>query len=346
MLKAKNFYFSLIFGLTLSALVGCGGVKAPATPAVSRDELVNNFVILDEKGEAKAPREPVTGLSPFGVFLKAPHFGIRADCSATHVSRGVIVTNAHCVADYRFLKPSDFFLFFYSNKTGLLTHSPISRLLYVGNPDSDDVAFIEIPSEAAAEWDIASSQFAKSVRRYRPDEFENASAPEKESPVVESVALWGFDPLSSTRFEARYPDRQGMVFSPKHCKASRTIPWIATQAEDGSRSLIRKYQPRNKNLDPRLHIMVDECDKSTLYGNSGSLISSENFDRFLGVFHWNLPKEKFLAHEAYYGNRQTWLRVWAGDMKGDPNLSVLNIGTAFESIRTELWSLLPLELRS
>ncbi len=326
--------FSQLFGLliVIAFVSGCGGgAVSGSRPGMSVEQLINNFVLLNEYSEPLAVRDPATGLSPYGAMVYAKDKSDRIYCSVTHVAAGIISTASHCVENFRNLLPTDFYVFFYSNETGRLEVTTLESAIYIGQQDFDDIAILRIPEARAKEWDVYGSPLAKTVRRFASSAIDNKVQPELEKPAIENVTIRSFRPIANP----------GMMFAPLHCQASRTLPWVAKDGGKGAPLDAKKYVAPNKRLDPSTHLFVNNCDATTVYGNSGASITSDRTGQLLGVFDWNLPRKRFGTNELIFANAREWKKVWTGAPEEKDLASVLDIGTAYDAVLTRL-DVLPL----
>lgn len=286
---------------------------------MSVSQILNNFVLLNEHGELAPPKDPATGLSPFGALVFAKDKGDRIFCSLTHVSETIVSAAAHCFANYQSAKPSDFYVFYYSNRTGKMEMTPLEKVEYVGDEDYDDIAFARLPRGPAKEFDVYRPRFSNSVRR-------------SQMSGVEHVTIWSFIPLANP----------GMMLKPIHCVGSPNQPW--TWSGEGP---AEKYTSDTKRLDPKIHLFIDSCDNTTLLGNSGAAVTTDSDGALAGIFDWNLAKDKFDSDVMLFGNSRQWKKVWNGSTNEDPSQSVLDVATAFAPVlkRPDVMAVLPSALR-
>ncbi len=319
---------SIVLGsLCLSFLLTSCGNSADSE-GMSVSQLVQSFALYNENGEEAAAKDSRTGLSPFGAMVFAKGKKPRVFCSITHVAFSIVSMAGHCADSYRKFSPSDFYVFFYSNQTGKLIVTTLERDLYIGAQDHDDIAFFKIPDSPAKEWDVyAGGDFSRSIKRYAASEIDNnyEGNLEKEKPAVEDVTIHGFRPVSDP----------GMVYSPRHCKASRTMPWEAIVGSDGTPQKPQKFNPSNKDLDPSIRLFVDNCDGTTYGGFSGAAVTRTSDGKLLGVYDWNITKEAFGSAEMVYGNDRQWKKVWNGSPDEVKTASVFDFATVFDGVITK-----------
>jgi len=321
MYKVKHFWRLAVIEvlLPLVFLAGCGTrSEGPSLPQMTRAELLRNFVLLDQDGQELAARSP-KGTAPFAVILKAPEGGEWGQCSATQIAPGVVLTGFHCATG----PVDDLFLIYYSSVTGRREISPVTRVLYGGNSDYDDLSLLEVPAKVRTELDVVSDRV--SLRGFKKNEV---------------VLLSAFDPLSTRpEYASLYPaGTAGAVFSTRRCLGQQRIPQLGKLSRTGNIVDISPFNPKNKVLDPQIHVFLDSCvntqrfaPSSTVLGDSGGLISDESFQSVAGSFAWLLMKKDFAADEVYLGNANRWLNVQA-DIPGGSQSSVLNTGTLLAPI--------------
>lgn len=330
-MRVERLFFFILF-----VLAGCGAKSemgperplelddVPPMDQKSRETYLRSFPLLNEEFRPGPPRDPSTGRAPFGVLLKLPSVGKVGACSAAHVSRGVLVTNSHCVGG-AVRSGVGSFHFVYYGKENTKRYGSVEEFLYLGNGRRDDVALMKIDARSADDWDTIDSAVAK----------KSELAGQRPAPS-ENVIVWGFDPVDSrVNLPSAESRKGGMRFSPRVCLASRTQPTLVGLA--GS-----DRTPIQISLtDEKVHFFLDECDRPLMQGNSGSLITSGDvFRRMWGVYHWAVtPTEaalkRFGAFE-YTGNNNRPLRVERIGLTAE----FFGVGSAFEHL-SELVKILP-----
>lgn len=306
---------------------GCGNGtnnNVAPLPSMTREEILASFIFVDQNGKRRAPRISEFGnKSPIAALLILPRNGKGGQCTASHVVPGVLMTNAHCVDQ---VEASDLFVVYYNNKTGRQVHTPVTEIAYTGSRESNDAALVTISSSAASEFDTITNleDFSKQIR--------NWPAIGSHPPDREQVTIYSLDPLSAHGYEKN----PGVMYAPKECTASRTIPKVAKSGPSG-RYGETELNPENvKKLDPKMHLVMDECFPSPISGNSGSLVSSKNIvagelkPRSAGTFHWNLAKAYFngerTKYQEYFGNNERWMNF----LGEDGEETAVAVGTALD----------------
>lgn len=328
----------------LLLLAGCSdGQHEPLRHSVSRDELVRRYVLLNEYRQTRPPGHAAG--AAMGMFLKAPEVGERGECVATHIAHGLLMTNAHCAIAVPAIAITDYFVIYFSRKTGLLTHGNVSALIKIGNDRLDDVAFFRLPKEVADDWaDLRITRDSGYLKHELLPQENNPANLGAEIPLVEKVLVPGFDPLKTRPdFNSAFRGRVGAMFSLKTCYMSRTVPWQAYANADGSPGDIGKFQPSNKTLHPEVHLFFDRCDVTTRAGNSGSPVFTEGGD-LAGIFHWNMAKHDFQNGQMYLGSDRKWFNVWGDFASLAPETAIFNVGTDFHYLVNRRYPVIKTEI--
>lgn len=279
-------HFKILFLSILLIAAGCGDKnisyidgpyemdEAPLDP-VAREKYLSEFPLLNEFDEPFASRSVSDGVAPFGVLLRLATKGRVGVCTVTHVRKGIVLTNAHCVRGRERLGPQGFYVVFYS-RTGEKVWSPVTDFVYVGRLDLDDIALLRIQSEASAHWDVAES--------------ESPTVLGAETAPATSVRLWAFDPFDSTSPTGKRWEHSGMKFSPRICTASRKLPTLeGIRHTPNSEEEERVNMLQNTRSRETMHVFIDHCDHPPIGGNSGALITEkERFSSKVGVYHWGV----------------------------------------------------------
>jgi hypothetical protein len=312
----------------LFVLMGCGqaanttntGLPTFDVPKLDedRERMLTEFPVLDASEEEAPPIDPLTKRSPFGVLIYMPAAGKGTFCSTSHVSRGVIAANAHCVDSPS--RPSDYFVVYYDKK-GFKRFERVVEFQYVGDVNSDDIAILRIAGDAVDAWDNISSPATDTRAEigHRPA-------------ISRNVTVWSFNP-----FKDNHPDLYlkyagwGMRFTPRHCLASRTRPKLLGITTDEEGEEVRRIPIVSGASQEKMHYFVDNCDIRPVKGNSGSLITASNdITQKLGVFHWLVPAETTSMndynHFIYEGNDQMAQTLSWEDMK---HRDFFGVGTDF-----------------
>ena len=336
----RKLFLLLCLG-SLLAFVGCSlddfapnsdqpSFEAPMDPA-DREALLEHFPLLDQAQNPAPAYEPTTHTAPFGVLVLM----MKTDgyyCSASHIVPGRVVTNAHCV-NHPGAAPSDYSVVFY-NHQGTEVHYQVQDFRYVGDTNADDIAVLDIADEAANEWDSAGDAQLPTDKLI-PDPPMSTPADHQEF----AVRLWSFDPFVD-RQDVEYDngkfgieDEVGMIFSPRKCQGSRTLPTVQGVVLNGDGSINHVQTFPANQLNPRIHVFLDQCDRAPIRGNSGSLITDrDNFTAKVGVYHWAYsPTDTTKVNFNYYnytGNDGTTHQLTLQQLKGG---LFFGVGTVFES---------------
>ncbi len=303
--------------LVLASLSACGRNNARVNRDVpsyalgsntTRVQFIQQFPVLNQSNQLVAPRVP-TGGSPVGVILAFLADGTVSYCTATHIIPGRILTNAHCVESDS--NPLDYYVLFYNN-AGQQISTGVTQFRYVGSSQNYDFAILDIPTVAANQWATSGDQIGS---------IGGINSPQ---PQTTQVTIWSFDPISNyPNVYAQYNQHAGMIFNPKTCLASRTIPHVVGY-NNGSGTPISSNQ-----VNANYHIIMDNCNQDPIHGNSGSLITSaSNYNIKFGVYHWGIGLTDPTTYNSftYVGNRgQQVLNPVAG-------LEFYQVGTAFDFI--------------
>jgi hypothetical protein len=314
-----RFWGLLLFVVPLS-LTSCStrGVQDGTfdVPVLDKDRqaFLQNFPLLDERGEMRPPVVGSTQTWPLGALIYMPPSGRGGFCSVSHVSPGKVAANAHCVEQDR--APYNYFVAYY-DRAGKKTYDRVKTIDYIGKSSSDDVAILAMTDTDERRWHVLNAKFIPTQRTV-------GAVP----PAAMKVSIWAFNPTPENHPDLYIKYRlPGMKFEPRHCLVSRSAPQvIGIKGEGESATRI----PIQSSAREWLHLFVDDCDKKMVHGNSGSLISEDsNSTRVLGVYHWIVqPDDRGYSSIDYRGNagvvrNRTLAEVAENGMFG--------VGTAFEA---------------
>jgi hypothetical protein len=322
--------FLVLCVTALSFLTACGQTTSQKNPPSNfevpddpqaRIRFLEQFPILNSDGQEAAPTHPDFEGYPLGVLIGMVKKNQGTSCSASHLDSGFVATNAHCVDQN--LGPGKYFLIYF-DKEGVKKWAPVESFVYVGKPDSDDVAVLKIPAENARQWHTAG-------KAARPIPIAQATDAEPNpAPVTLPIHIWAFDP-----FKPAHPDlvqrhgAAGAFFQPRTCQMTRTKPTVVgiKILESGE---LERTTIHNRNASPALHFFVDQCDRNPIHGNSGSLVTAAGkFGDKIGVYHWGIGtregKEKYNYLE-YTGSNGRPKSLWDENRWQD----IFGVGYLFE----------------
>ncbi|MBI4404855.1 MAG: hypothetical protein HY537_11875 [Deltaproteobacteria bacterium] len=329
---------SLFFCGLLSLLSACGGGGSdssyyrPKPEGYTRQEYAEKFQLLDENGNEHAAIEKTSLKSPFCFLLTMMKNNIIGHCSCAHIIKGIISTNAHCIAVEEALDiQKDYIIISYrKNRPSerVMIH-PVS-LKYVGDEDKDDIALLSISEEHSNEIDV----FPGSLSDI--------------SKVSESITVWAFDPFgmrSKYAFGAKFVPKKFTYASRKAHKGqkmisprnTRTPPYEKWEPLDGYTA--KTKERKSLLLDSKHHIFVDKDTRPIIEGNSGSLITDLGFTKALGVIHWQIPIQNGEQYDSLLDADVEVKKVKASngreyDLTRDYTYWIF-VGTAFEPVRKE-----------
>jgi hypothetical protein len=262
----------------LALVSGCSRPQSPD----SRIQTLQAFPVLDEVGNEAPALEPSTDRSPFGVLAHFPLSETKpvGYCTATHLAPGKVTTNSHCVTGS---DPTEYFFIFYdaSKKKKVV---PAQAFAYRGSLRMDDIAILDLNPTDVADWDVAPGFFWNTGKEIgvRP-------------PKPIQVTLWAYDPIVEHRDLMQLHGAKGMVFSPRHCQASRTVPKLTGITKAGKEANLPPDLIEGGFYREKVHAFLDGCDHFPVRGNSGSLVTlTKDFRRRIGLFHWMV----FVSEEA------------------------------------------------
>ena len=206
-------------------------------------------------------RPESNGKSPFGVLVGFGKLGYMSYCSVSHILQGVVLTAAHCIASGS--SASDYW-FLYFNNAGQKKITRGKSFRFYGNADQGDVTLINVDTRSS-EWDTLNYTM-EDTSGERDEEVGTTSHP---------VTVWSFDPSQ------RGNDRL-MSFRPRQCVLGRNAPYINVTFTDKTE---QKQEYKDKYAS-RYWQFFDQCDATTIQGNSGGLISERgDASRVHGVIH-------------------------------------------------------------
>ncbi len=225
----------------------------------ARNQYTLAFPILNTQSTAEQrPVEP-GGTSPFGVmilFQGETNVGL---CSATHISTGRVVLNAHCIEEDA--NASHYFLAYY-DRTGTKRSAQATGIISQGSSTTLDVAVLSIDAINAARWEISGSSTVDTSGNI------NAAYGSGNTPVT----LWTFDPVT-------YNGGRAMAFHPKQCTSFRREPELFG-SKNGTLTRIS-----TSSINASYNLFIDQCDSETMPGNSGSLVTArDTVSQPLGVY--------------------------------------------------------------
>ncbi len=276
-------------------LSACGKSETPASApgplsksvnypvdTVKRDRMLEAFPVLNQEGNPLPYYDDDLTGYPIGVLIGfKPGSNETGLCTVSHLDSGYVATNAHCLENWDTLGPGWFHVLYF-NPQGLKKHTRVESFVYVGSKESDDVAILKIPSEAAEEWQTAGKK-----TRDLPLALPTAQTPNPK-PIAYSVRIWAFDPLIPSHIDIaeRNSSEAGMIFKPRTCQMTRTRPTL-TGSKVPENGPIETFRISAGHANQNLHFFLDMCDRYPVHGNSGSLVTLAGlFEAKVGVFHW------------------------------------------------------------
>jgi hypothetical protein len=322
--------FALLPGipiLCLLLLTGCGdgdqGVlrhspTVDVVPVADRRAYADAFPLLDYRTGAETP--PVadgTHRAPFGVMIDFYSREQLVLCTASHFSKGRALVNAHCLE--KDTHPDDFYLVFY-DPTGAHAYAAVDSFGYIGDAQGDDVAVLNLTAEDDARWDVLDATLVDTDGQVgRP--LGTGNFP---------VTVWTFDPLNShPRLAREYSGRQGAVFRPKQCTGFRTQPVIDMITLAGQ---ALPYPPTP--VDPKKHLLLDQCSSPPIPGNSGSLITPRgDISHALGAFHWIVTLRDSTVIRQYQRFDYTGSTGRSGQLPPTDPIDFYYVGTDLNDVR-------------
>lgn len=319
---SKRLTFPRLVGVLaiLPWLVGCGAPDDTDhyayPPGRSPLEIAQNL-----------PLYGLSGSHPAGVLLDFVGRGKVGFCSASHLRRGRVLTNSHCLegtGNERYV--------LYNDTTGARRYARVTRVTYQGD-ETEDLAILEIPEAAANEWEVASTAISPTADK-KGRALGTANFP---------VTLWSFDPVLDD------PYGLAMRFEPKRCIGFRTRP-VVTGIRPGGGTETVPLQPVNADL----HLMFDQCSAPVRQGNSGSLVSlRDDYSKPVGVLHAlrGLPVDELRARYDrvdYTGSSGAVASLaisatvtYLTDAGRVPVMTFFNLGTALDTMLDRRPGLLP-----
>lgn len=262
-----------------------------------------HLVMLDSEGNEKPVKAGDSGRSPFGIWVViTPDHQTKqialGYCTATHLKGEHVALAAHCIPKN---KDASVWLVFYG-KDGKKQIFPVYDYFFKGE-GGEDIAMAKLHPEAIALWDDAD---------FRVFPFESA----KPDPDI-GVQIWSYSPINHfPKWEAKYPEKAGMVWAPNRCIASQLMPRI-----EGRHKILKRKTGElvyGDHLNPKRHLFIDHCQHTIVQGNSGSLIThGNNFSYKLGVLH------------SILGNHdQVWKQIRDRGWADEPQVEFFYIGAA------------------
>lgn len=285
--------FSIAVVFLSLLLAGCGGsmgggvdysVPTYRSPRANVHEtFARDFRITNKAGASVIPSDP-NGEHPFGVLLVFVGGDRFKQCSATHLVSGKVVTNAHCIDAS--VSASNYFLVFY-DKYGRKTYAKASSIGFVGTEGKTDFAVVHIGRTDADRWDTAGSYIKDTSSLI------DGTVPRD----TFGVTIWSFDPGS-----AHGQSVEVSVWNPNRCKGSRTLPKADGVDILGTKTKLTFAAKTSRD------VIVDQCDRETIGGNSGSLVTETGtFANKIGVFWggyvWTAKNHIDYDHLKFTGNR-------------------------------------------
>lgn len=285
--------FSIAVVFLSLLLAGCGGsmgggvdysVPTYRSPRANVHEtFARDFQITNKAGAAVRPTDP-NGDYPFGVLLVFVGSDEFKQCSATHLTLGKVVTNAHCV-DLS-VSASNYFLVFY-DKYGSKTYAKVTSIGFVGISARTDFAVLNISRADADRWDTAGTTIKDTTSLV------DGTVPRD----TFDVTIWSFDPG-----RAHGKSVETSVWNPNRCKGSRTMPKADGVDTLGTKTKLTFAAKTNRD------VIVDQCERETIGGNSGSLVTETGTFRnkvgvFWGGYVWTALNQANYDHLKYTGNR-------------------------------------------
>jgi len=308
-------------------LVGCGGSNDSVYDPYRRDatgseaQIIAKTNLLDEKGHVGPAIDPDGGGSPFGILMNLNGYsytGSFSSCTVTHLSRGLVATNAHCLHSSD--QGSKLAIIYYDVR-GEKKSTRVERVVYRGEHEKDDFALLAIPSSDAQNWDVASG----AVAHGKGDQGRR-------------IRIYSYDPVSS------YYDysRAQFQFSPKTCLAGRETPRleeVSTDSMGGVRRKEEKFRDLPVALDSNVHLFMESCTADVIKGNSGALIRDLDKNENIGVVHWIIkasPRENLvsLSDPGFIGYEY---RGPSGETKSAKSFSSIKffVGTCFDWVLSQ-----------
>lgn len=320
--------FLVIIALSSMYLGGCGnGLDTDADlprfdvpDQAKRSQFLEEFPLLDASGNEAPFLDPVTGKAPFGAMVYMPLSGKGAYCTLTHARMGEVLVNAHCVEDDS--DPSNYFIIFYGHD-GQKKVYRIGNFISVGSSENKDYARLRISNRAANEFDTLNANMVST-----------ASEIQAEPPVVHRVSVWSYDPLyRHADVYSRYNHAGMMAKGSNDCDMSRTKPVVLAMSANGA----TQTPISSPTVNTEYHVIVDNCTKELVGGNSGSLITAQgNPSIVYGTYHWAiLPGDKTLQTYPcfdYTGNRSVDKQFCPSKNSSGDLPSLFGVGTSLAEI--------------
>lgn len=219
---------------------------------------------------AKGP----SSTSPFAVFF-AVRDGSFSRCTATHLTTGRVLTNAHCIKDTDLAK--NLFVVFW-DKSGKEKWAQVTEIEAKGFDMGVDAALVKIKAEDAAQWDVFRGDF---------DDTSSLIGLELGTHVT-PVTVWAMDHQESGSYYYSY-------LRQKKCRASpRTkLKVVGTKLPSPTR-----YTMAYTNEDEVYHLFYDQCAPVTIQGNSGALVTDDATGKAVGI-HFSSDKTPSFLERGY-----------------------------------------------
>jgi hypothetical protein len=290
-----------ILVFTLATLLAACANSAKESSPNDVSEILQTFQLVIPESQ---------GPVPAAVLLHIPERGALTVCSAGRVNDS-LVSNAHCLSDARkgssTVGPGNFFVIFGDKNNGAKRIGRITKFVYEGREDYDDVLIAEVDKNTLDHW----ASF-NSLAKVNDDD-------------SHAGMLWAFDPVPSESrvlgsIQAMGITKFGAVFSKKQVQFTRQVPKVGSPAD------FENFAPNGKRLSSEIHLFLDSITPTTIKGNSGALLTSVSGD-VLGTFHWQREKRSFAENDSYYGSSRQWKRIWSAELDIPQNWALVGVAT-------------------
>jgi hypothetical protein len=302
------------FALGFAAACSNGPPQSPSSSAPlagNKEEILGSYVLLGSTGS-------------LGAHL---NFTNQQQCSITHLAKDIVVGAGHCG------QGEDQWVV-YQDRFGQQQMSPLMRPLYVQNSSRTDAFVGQLYPADAEAWPAAYSDGLAHLRRYTPSEIQS------ESSIPERVYIIAGDPLTAHPELVEKYGPYGFVYNPAvSCEGVRKVPRLASTGTNGEPADPVALAARGKQLDAKFQVFAQCRGRENGPGQSGGGMFNAAL-QYIGPFTWQLRRgEQFGADEQLERPNGSWEKV--AEVSGSPTVSLIEFGTAIESVLDEHPELAP-----